>query len=102
MGDFAGVELGTPSKNECGKCGMSVKDKPECCHDDVKLVKLTQDQAAATYAVFALGMQQALPVTQSFLTPPAMAVELLHAQPVHGPPLISGQDTYLRNCVFRI
>ena len=102
MGDLAGVELGTPKSKECGKCGMPVQKKAGCCQDEIKVVKLQQDQAAASFVVFAFGVQQAMPVVGSFFLQTPVLVAQHYIPPAHAPPLINKQETYLRNCVFRI
>jgi hypothetical protein len=101
MGDFAGVELGAPNDKECGKCGMAVQKKAGCCHDEVKVVKVAQEQPAATFAQFHFGVAKALPVHAQN---PYLALKPIAQHrfaPAHGPPL-SGPDIYLSNCVFRI
>ncbi|RYE01275.1 MAG: hypothetical protein EOP50_02300 [Sphingobacteriales bacterium] len=102
MDRFHSWELGHPAKDRCATCGMKIKKSKGCCHDQVKVVKVQQDVTAAQYAVFAFAAPAIVPVQPlwSFAVP---VVETPRpATPIHGPPLISKQDTYLRNCVFRI
>jgi hypothetical protein len=101
MDRFHSWELGGQVKERCATCGMSSK-KNKCCHDDVKVVKVQQDVTGAKYAVYTFSVP-ALPVSFAsvYLAPVAIPAER-PAAPAHGPPLINRQDTYLRNCVFRI
>lgn len=103
MGNFAGVQLGYADNKECGECGMSVKDKDGCCHDEVKVIKVAQEQAAASFAQFHFGVAKAL---LAYPQNPYLPILQLLAQhsvaPAHAPPPLPGQDIYLYNCVFRI
>ena len=101
MNKVDSIELGDSNRDECGKCGMHIEDSGGCCTDDVKMVKLQIDQAFA----------KILSVDFSFHSPVPVAVDIYSASlqnsiqedyPLaHGPPL-SEQDTYLKNCVFRL
>lgn len=102
MGDFAGMELGHSEAEDCGKCGMPVQKKAGCCQDEVKIIKVAQDQSAATFAQFHFGIAQALPVPVQYADVPLRLLAHYGATPAHAPPLLSGQDIYLYNCVFRI
>ncbi|TCZ74536.1 HYC_CC_PP family protein [Flaviaesturariibacter aridisoli] len=102
MDRYHSWELGAPKADRCDTCGMSVK-KNGCCHDQVKLVKVQQDATGAQYALFTFAAAPALlppqPMWEALLSVPATDRS---ATPIHGPPLLSRQDTYLRHCVFRI
>lgn len=102
MGDLAGMEIGHPEKKDCGKCGMPLKKKAGCCDDEVKVLKVEQDQSAATFAVFHFGVAQDLPVPAFFPFEASEQAAFFQAAPAHAPPLIGEQDTYLYNRVFRI
>lgn len=91
----------TPSV--CGKCGMETHESNGCCRDEVKLLKLAQDQNKLTVESFELPSLE-IPVS----TPSAFIVALFQNTDVqrhfhnHSPPLLSSQDIYLQNNVFRI
>lgn len=102
MGDFAGMEIGHPEKKDCGICGMPLTKKAGCCEDAVKVLKVEQDQSAATFAVFHFGGVQDVLVPSFFPFEAPGQVACYKATPAHAPPLISLQDTYLHNRVFRI
>ena len=95
-------ELGVSEKDQCGKCGMKSQKKNSCCRDEVKLVKLQQDTLTAKATVFNFGFSALAAATSFYVLLPFKSFESFTAHPIHGPPLIHKQDTYLRNCVFRI
>ena len=74
-----------------------------CCRDEVKIIKMEVDQKAASDISFELPALEALVQTPSqFLIASFInAGEIRHYQN-HSPPLLTEQDTYLQNCVFRI
>jgi hypothetical protein len=102
MNKFESVKVGTASSEKCGKCGMYAKDKDGCCRDEVKVVKLQQDQQVAKLLMpsFALAPAE-LPLSQHLTLPFQNFVQtqvLKHPDP----PLRSGPPVYLSNSVFRI
>ncbi len=102
MGDLAEVELGHSDAKECGKCGMPVKQKAGCCQDEVKVLKIAQDQSVAAFIAFHFGITQSLPEAFNFPFVAAEQASCYRAAPAHAPPLLSKQDTHLKNSVFRI
>lgn len=100
MDQFDSLQLGTAKSDTCGKCGMPANEKSKCCHIEVKIFKILDDQQASE---------------NNFRLDPAIAVisEMLVfdnklpgddnfcSSNNHSPPL-SKQYTYLQNCVFRI
>jgi len=102
MNKFHSWELGASEKDSCEKCGMTTKKSNGCCHDEVKVMKLQQDQVSAATAVY-LFSAPAIPVSfvSEFLLLVTKAVSIQEDR-IHGPPLINKQDTYLNNCVFRL
>ena len=101
MGKLSSVSLSVLPSAKC-VCGTKMTKK-SCCRTEVKLVKVEDAQQKAVVADVSFPLTIALPVTD---------LNLLHSsyyttQPVivsqaHAPPLLSEQDTYLQNCVFRI
>lgn len=102
MGDFAGMEIGHPDDKECGNCGMPVQKKSGCCQDDVKVLKVAQDQSAATFAVFSFGVAKGISAPPFVTLQPPVAMSLFQSAPAHGPPLLSATPLYVQHCVFRI
>ena len=43
------TELYKTKTEICGKCGMHVGDSNGCCHDEIKIVKLTNDHNVSQY-----------------------------------------------------
>jgi hypothetical protein len=103
MDRLASTELFGGEVEKCGLCGMDLHQSNDCCRDEVQFVKMQEDQTKATVAFFELPALEALPVITSdyILTSLFNKDEQRHFHN-HSPPLISEQDTYLRNNVFRI
>jgi hypothetical protein len=86
----------------CGKCGMHTDDATGCCHDEIKVVKLADDHQPASVDFQLAG------ISPEFIIPSAFIISSFQNSNTeeyfvnHSPPRISMQDTYLRNCVFRI
>jgi hypothetical protein len=103
MNRLASTQLFASEKKYCDKCGMHTKKSNGCCHDEVKVVKLVQDQN--THA----GFFYQLPSLDAVINIPSefIAASFYNAEGQkhfhnHSPPLLSAQDTYLQNNVFRI
>jgi hypothetical protein len=103
MNRLASAELFAFEGERCGKCGMHADESNGCCRDEVKIVKMVDDQKLTVAFSYVLPSSDAIvqkpseyivtsfynvPVTRHFLN--------------HFPPLLSEQDTYLQNSVFRI
>jgi hypothetical protein len=102
MDKMASVGLGIKESDDCGKCGMPIKDKDGCCRDEVKVVKLYLDQVSAHFVDFQFSALATLVVPSGFLITPFRNTSLFTCHKAHAPPLISEQDAYLVNCVFRV
>lgn len=82
---------------------MDTNELNGCCHDEVQLVKMCDDQNFSTAFLFDLAAQDAL-----YQKPSDFIITSFYNVPVarhflnHFPPLLSAQDTYLQNSVFRI
>ena len=101
MNDLDSLQLGNVQNEVCGKCGMETTDANGCCSDEVKILKIEDDQQVAAVS-FKFSVPDAIlsPVSDwnevSFID---SNHQLFLSN--HSPPL-SKQDTYLQNCVFRI
>ena len=87
--------------DQCDKCGMQ-KDG-DCCKDELKFVKNSLDQKTAESAIQLMQITtNAAPVSViniSELYPTTLAENY----PIsHAPPIKSGVDILIRNCIFRI
>ena len=101
MGKMSSVKLEAWSPNECA-CGKKMESKKGCCRTELKVVKI-QDAQKATYADFAIHAPVIPLVSElNLLQTPFYNAQVILLPKEHSPPISSGQDTYLRNCVFRI
>jgi hypothetical protein len=87
----------------CNRCGMETHESNGCCHDEIKVIKLEQDQTKAALTVYEIpSLDPIVSVPAAFINAPfADAVPQRHFHN-HSPPLLSAQDIYLQNNVFRI
>ncbi|MDB5196153.1 MAG: hypothetical protein JWP88_523 [Flaviaesturariibacter sp.] len=103
MNKFHSWDLGSSEKEKCGQCGMKVKKSSSCCHNDVKVIKLQQDQLSSNAVSYVFSLSLALPIPFQSFNPAAAFPTATYQSPLaHGPPLISERDIYLRNRVFRL
>jgi hypothetical protein len=104
MNRFASADFSLVSgKTQCDKCGMHKTKSQGCCHDEVKLVKMQDDQNMASFISFDLSGFQALAVMPSqFIVTSFYNGDETNHHKEHSPPLLSRQDTYLQNRVFKI
>ena len=103
MNRLASTQLFASEKKYCDKCGMHTKKSNGCCHDEVKVVKLVQDQNTHPGLFYKLPAVDVLINTPSeFIAASFYNVEGQRHFHNHSPPLLSAQDTYLQNNVFRI
>lgn len=103
MDRLASIHFFGEESDQCGQCGMMLHASNPCCHDEVKVFKLEQDQvklADTDYSIPAIAETVTLP--SEFINAP-FETELYHViSMAHPPPLLSEQDTYLQINVFRI
>jgi hypothetical protein len=85
----------------CGKCGMH-KDEASGCHDEIKVVKLSDDHQPSSIDFAIAGISPEFTIPSAFIIASFENADTEGYFVNHSPPLISLQDTYLRNCVFRI
>ena len=103
MNRLATVHLYETSVDVCGRCGMDTQKSNGCCRDEVKVVKLEQDQNKTTIATFALSsLEPIVSVPSDFIITSSYNVDEKRHFHNHSPPLLSAQDTYLQINVFRI
>ncbi len=87
----------------CEKCGMDKHQFSECCHDEMKVVKLQQDQDKFTPLNYKIIVpEQTSAVISVYIVSPFLNQNNTINSIVHQPPLISEQDNYLKHKVFRI
>ena len=97
------VHLFETKAKVCGQCGMDMHDASGCCHDEVKVVKLVQDQVKIPVILYEIpSVEAAAVVVSEFIVAPFQHTDEQRHFHNHSPPLLSAQDTYLQNNVFRI
>ncbi len=102
MGKLSSVKLAVLPDATCA-CGKKAEKKMKCCRTEVKLVKVTDVQQKSVIADVSFPLPIAAPVAELNLLQASFYNAQINVHPqVHAPPLLSEQDTYLRNCVFRI
>lgn len=96
------VKVGATESEKCGKCGMHTEDSDGCCRDEVKVVKLQQDEQLAKLLMPSLTLAPVEMLLSQHLALPFH--NFVQAQVLDDPypPLRRSQPVYLSNCVFRI
>ncbi len=103
MDRLASAKLFEKKAKKCGKCGMHTENSNGCCRDEVKIVRMDDDQQVTIGFSYSLPAIEALShETSEFIIASFYNVPLTRHYQNHSPPLLSGQDTYLQNSVFRI
>ena len=102
MHRLASTRLFGSTKNVCGKCGVDSKKSNGCCHDEVKVVKLQQDQQSVQTGISIKSPGPTASLTSLFLILPFQNIDGIRHNSDHSPPLLPTQDIYLQNGVFRI
>lgn len=103
MNQLASAKLFEKESDVCGLCGMHSTDSEGCCHDEVKVLKAEDDQntTASIAFLFKAPVLELSQASEFLFLPVQNHNEFLLAVP-HPPPLLTEQDTYLQNRVFRI
>lgn len=103
MGKVSDIQVNQVPDERC-ICGMSTKETSSkgCCKTEFTMVKL-----ADTHKASSVSYDIQIPVvlvsrSLSQLEAPLYNTSIKTYTDIHGPPLLSEQDTYLLNCVFRI
>jgi len=103
MDKLASARLYEKKAKKCGKCGMHTESSTGCCRDEVKVIKMEDDQKVTVSFSYSLPALETLGHESSeFIIASFYNVPLIRHYQTHAPPLISAQDTYLQNSVFRI
>jgi len=103
MNKLASTELFASESKQCGKCGMHSDESNGCCRDEVQVVKIDDDQKSTSAYSFSFPALEVLVQKPSdFIAACFFKVPGARHYLNHSPPLLSAQDTYLQNGVFRI
>jgi len=101
MDSYDSFRLYKAASDWCTKCGMHTK-KHGCCHDEVKVVKLQDDYQASSASFVFKNIEQTVVIPSEFLSLAFLSDEIALDKTDHSPPLLSQQDSYIQNRVFRI
>lgn len=102
MGRVQSFEFYGTEKKVCDVCGMSLKNTHGCCKEEVKILKLQDDQNKSQVSHSLKGVEVTVTIPSDFIVASIYKVERTSHLNDHSPPLITEEDTYLQNCVFRI
>jgi hypothetical protein len=101
MDSFDSFRLYKAASDKCRTCGMQTNGHG-CCHDEVKIVKLQGDYQTSSASFAFENMQPAVTTASEFLVAGLLNEDITVNKTDHSPPLLSEQDVYLQNRVFRI
>ena len=101
MDELASVHLYESESGTCGKCGM-VKKSTGCCRDEVTVIKITDDQQQTQLSNVYQAPLLIISANSEYFNEPVTVNDHRVDWQNHSPPLLSEQDTYLVNRVFRI
>ena len=103
MNRLASTQLFASEKKFCNKCGMHTKRSGGCCHDEVRVVKLVQDQNTIPGFGYQLpALDAIMNIPSEFIAAAFYNIDEQKHFHNHSPPLLSEQDIYLQINVFRI
>ena len=103
MNRLASMQWFVAENKTCPTCGMHIEKSHGCCRDEVKIVKMKVDQKTTPSVIFELpSLTPLFHLPSLFIVAPFCNVNESRHYQNHSPPLLTEQDTYLQNCVFRI
>ena len=102
MGHVQSVDFYGTEKKICDKCGMSLANAHGCCKEEIKILKLQNDQNRAQVFFSVKNIVSAVTIPSEFIVATVYNPCKSFQCNDQSPPLLKGQDTYLKNCVFRI
>ena len=101
MDRYSSFKLYAPADEKCDLCGMNTKNHG-CCRDEVKILKLQDDQKTSEVVFSFYNVTPLEIIPSEFICSAFFSVPVSEHFNNHSPPLLTMQDTYLQNCVFRI
>jgi len=101
MDRYDSYSLYKAASDWCPKCNMHTGDRG-CCHDEVKIVKLQDDHQTSQFSFDFKNIHPAIATAPGFLSAILLDREIAAHKIDHSPPLLSQQDIYIQNSVFRI
>ena len=103
MNQLSSVHLFELKSEKCDLCGMDIHKSKGCCRDEVSVIKLVQDQNKIPVVSYDLNSPELFAITVSeFIVSPFTNPDINTQNNFRPPPLLSRQDSYLQNSVFRI
>jgi hypothetical protein len=103
MDRLASVQFFGEESDMCSRCGMKQHAGNTCCHDEVKVIKLEQDQQKVSVPDYSIpALTELVSIPSVFISAPFYSNTISAVFSAHSPPLLSEQDTYLQINVFRI
>lgn len=102
MGRLDSVKLFVAESNICAKCGMHTAKAHGCCGDEIKIIKIQDDQNVTTVYHSIKNIEAVAKTPSVFICASFCQDEGSLHYMANSPPLLTGQDSYLQNCVFRI
>lgn len=100
MGNLASIRVDNFKDNLC-KCGMKSTSKG-CCHNEVKVVKLTNVHKQAIVNFLVSPPVDVMPSGLSLIDICKSFETDVNISFAKGPPILNSPPIYLSNCVFRI
>jgi hypothetical protein len=102
MGRVDSVKLFASNSNLCSHCGMHLSKTHKCCGNEIKVIKLKDDQqnAQAIHSFKAPAITVTIP--SDFIVTSFYNADKSFYRSNHSPHLLTEQDTYLQNRIFRI
>lgn len=101
MNRLDSVRFYSEKSDYCGKCGMYTQ-KHGCCHDEVSIVKIDDDHQVSQFSFASEVPTPLTTILSEFILPVTDQQQANTDRSGLPPPLLTEQDIYLQNCVFRI
>lgn len=102
MNRLDSAKLYAGKSDKCSKCGMHIPKSKGCCRDELKIVKLQDDQKVQQFAFDFRSFEQPAVLPSDYIAVSFYdATEWLVNDDTSPPGSIS-KNLYLQNCVFRI
>lgn len=103
MKRLVSVHLYDTSPEVCARCGMETHESNGCCRNEVKVLKLQQDQNKTTVETPGIpALEKQVITTSEFIVSSFQSPFVPRHFQNHSPPLLSERDAYIANRVFRI
>ena len=100
MGEVAAVGIGHSESDKCGDCGM---ENSGCCHDDFKIVKISDYHGSPGQPLLTFKSDGMATPNHSFDKEAFFAFPSLPQRPTsHAPPDPDGRSLCILHCVYRI